>query len=218
MFDVIGGLLTFIVWLIPIAFYIAVWVMLFMGVCFLCNYKEGYSAVQMAGICFTLSAVFLCWSIGSDYGITEGYDGDIFGALWFFFCACIASFLLGICRGSGLPTIVVALIFWGFILFGPGDIFDDDSSYNIEQTDSILDNWNDAEDDWEYERVDWDSIDTDKDRVEKNIREDKERAEKALQKEDKELTSEELDQKIQKSRNHIDKMLGKTTEKRYYEK
>jgi len=100
--------------LIPLALHSGVFIFAIMALGYLCDVKKGYSYLQKAGGLFCMSGICACFYVGSN-AVGGGWG---IGMLWVIIVALIVS----VVAAFRIPTIIIAIVLWGFLLIGPGEI------------------------------------------------------------------------------------------------
>jgi hypothetical protein len=133
--------------LIPFALHAGVFLFALAGMGYLGDIKKGYSYLHTAGGLFCMSGICACFYVGSN-AVGGGW---VIGML----LVIIAALTVTVVAAFGIPTVIIAVVLWGFLLVGPGEInvendFDDDtdSSYVEDSTeqDPLLDDYSTEQD------------------------------------------------------------------------
>jgi len=126
--------------LLPGLIYAGIFCFAVAGVVYLCESGKGYTYVQISGLLFVLSGICLCYHKGythADKSVDNEWFCWFIGMVWMSFCAVCMGFLISM----RIPTLIVAVILWGFLIIGTGDISsknEDDVDYNVDY-DSVID-------------------------------------------------------------------------------
>ena len=144
MFAILDEFLSIIFFiLLPICIYGGSLFCLIAGLAGLKNVGKGYSHAQQAGLLLVISGVLFSYHLGYKHAEKSC---ELEWTCWFIGMMTIAlsSVIVAIPLGMKVPSLIVAIFLWGFLLFGGGELpsadeapEDTQDSYLIEEVESV---------------------------------------------------------------------------------
>jgi len=122
MFKILENLIKLMMFVGPYIILLAEIGFIIAGCVYLCMIKKGRSYLEYASICFTIAGLLACYEIGAASARDISADEWFWGCLWVMAC----SLLVAMAKAFKTPSVVIAMVLWGFILGGMGDIHVDD--------------------------------------------------------------------------------------------
>ena len=122
MFAVLDQFLSLIFFiLLPICIYGGSLVCLIAGLAGLKNVSKGYSHAQQAGLLLVFSGVLFSYHLGYKHAEKSC---ELEWTCWFIGMMSIAlsSVIVSIPLAMKVPSLIVAIFLWGFLLIGPGEL------------------------------------------------------------------------------------------------